>query len=100
METMSFRLSSVVLTTKQECYDLAAYLYTTAIDMNPSHPDAYLCYSNRSECMLRLFKYKEALKDAEEALRLMPGFISLYQLTCGGHDKSEKRRKLASEKFE
>jgi len=69
----------------QKDFDLAIEFYTLAIQLAPSHPEAHLFYSNRSECYLQMKMHNDAYQDALKALQL-----------CPGHEKSLNRMKRAS----
>ncbi|XP_067324555.1 tetratricopeptide repeat protein 31 isoform X2 [Anolis sagrei] len=58
-------------TAKQGCYQDAVLLFTEAIKLNPRE---YRFFGNRSFCYERLQCYAEALRDAQLALSLQPGW--------------------------
>ncbi|XP_029140993.1 tetratricopeptide repeat protein 31 [Protobothrops mucrosquamatus] len=58
-------------TAKQERYHEAVLLFTEAIKLNPQE---YRFFGNRSFCYERLQSHTEALRDAQHALSLQPGW--------------------------
>ncbi len=56
--------------------DEALSLYTDAIELDP---DNHVFYSNRSAAYASCKKYKEALSDAEQAIKLKPDFIKVNE---------------------
>jgi serine/threonine-protein phosphatase 5 len=55
-------------------YALAAEKYTVAIDL---HPSAIL-YSNRAQALIKIESYGLAIQDANEAIRIDPGYLKAY----------------------
>ncbi|XP_066488943.1 tetratricopeptide repeat protein 31 [Tiliqua scincoides] len=58
-------------TAKRECYREAVLLFTEAVKLNPRE---YRFFGNRSFCYEKLQCYVEALRDAQLALSLQPGW--------------------------
>ncbi|XP_077157522.1 tetratricopeptide repeat protein 31 isoform X2 [Paroedura picta] len=58
-------------TAKRGCYREAVLLFTEAVKLNPQE---YRFFGNRSFCYEKLQCYPEALRDAQLALRLQPGW--------------------------
>ncbi|CAF3971402.1 unnamed protein product, partial [Rotaria sp. Silwood2] len=58
-----------------EQYDEAIDLYTQAIALDENN---HFLYSNRSAAYTKSYKYKAALKDAEQCLKLKPDFVKGY----------------------
>ncbi|CAF0950887.1 unnamed protein product [Rotaria sp. Silwood1] len=59
----------------EENYDEAIDLYTQAIALDGN---SHYLYSNRSAAYTKAYKYKEALKDAEQCLKLKSDFVKGY----------------------
>jgi tetratricopeptide (TPR) repeat protein len=55
--------------------DLAYERFTAAINIDPSH----VYYVNRAGALLQLGRKDEALADASEVIKLMPGWMKGYQ---------------------
>lgn len=73
---------------KDGVFDVAELLYSHAIEMGEpvKHKERVVFYSNRCECRIQQKKYKEALEDADKALKLDPK-----------HQKSLSRKKRCLE---
>jgi hypothetical protein len=60
---------------KDEDYNNAYTHYTRAINYNNTN---YVCYSNRSACLIKLKRYSEAKSDAEKCIHIAPDFTKGY----------------------